>query len=54
MEYCRHGSLRDKMKTMAFDEEEIRDIASCCLLGLNHLHKNKIIHRVPMARKSNG
>lgn len=27
-------------------EGEIQEIASCCLLGLNHLHNCNVIHRV--------
>ena len=29
-----------------FSEDEIREIASCTLLGLDYLHKLNIIHRV--------
>ena len=27
-------------------EEELREMVSCCLLGLSYLHNKNIIHRV--------
>ena len=27
-------------------EEELREIVSCCLLGLSYLHSRNIMHRV--------
>ena len=47
MEYCRCGSLRAFIgKGNRLKESELREIASCCLLGLDYLRKCKIIHRV--------
>ena len=47
MENCDLGSVekcvhkKDRMKY-----EEIREIASCCLLGLDYLHSRNSIHGV--------
>ena len=47
MEYCCYGSLADYIgKGNRLNESELREIASCCLLGLNYLHNLRIIHRV--------
>ena len=47
MEFCHCGSLSAFMKGgTKFSENELREIASCCLFGLNYLHYKKIIHRV--------
>lgn len=47
IEYCRGGSIGGYMKMgNRFMEGEIREIASCCLLGLQCLHKKGIINRV--------
>ena len=47
MELCRGGSPAACMKTgKQFDENELREVATCCLLGINTLHQSKIIHRV--------
>ncbi len=47
MEYCPCGTLSDYMrKGNRLNESELRDIAACCLQGLNYLHSMKIIHRV--------
>ena len=27
-------------------EEELREVVSCCLLGLSYLHNKNVIHRV--------
>ena len=47
MENCDLGSvekcmyMKNRMK-----EDDIREITSCCLLGLDYLHSHKIIHGV--------
>ena len=47
MEYCHCGSMRTLQNSRyVLNEEELREVASCCLLGLNTLHKLNIIHRV--------
>ena len=47
MEYCPCGTLSDFMKKgNRLNENELRDIAACCFLGLNYLHNMKIVHRV--------
>ena len=47
MEYCQCGSMRTLQNSRyVLNEEELRELASCCLLGLNTLHKLNIIHRV--------
>lgn len=47
MEYCRCGSLAAVIQSgNRLNEAELRDVASCCLLGLIYLHGKKIIHRV--------
>ena len=41
------GSLRGYMDmNCRFNENDMRDIASCCLLGLDFLHSRHIIHGV--------
>ena len=47
MEYCQCGSMRALLNSgYVLNEEELREVASCCLLGLNTLHKLNIVHRV--------
>ena len=47
MEYCHCGSIVSFMRRgNRLTESEIREILSCCLLGLGYLHKKNIIHRV--------
>ena len=36
------------------NEDELRDITSCCLLGLFYLHNLKVIHRVDKWEERNG
>ncbi|KAK8831644.1 hypothetical protein WA577_004959, partial [Blastocystis sp. JDR] len=46
MEYCSKGSLGSYLRKKGkLIEAVIRDIAACCLLGLNDLHKENIMHR---------
>ena len=52
MEYCHCGSVASYVrKGNRLNEEELREIASCCLLGLNYLHKKNIIHRVSVSMR---
>ena len=47
MENCEFGSLEKYMdKMVSLNEDELREIASCCLLGLDFLHSRHIIHGV--------
>ena len=47
MKCGRFGSLESIMKQKCYCTEDVfREIASCCLLGLNSLHKKGIIHGV--------
>ena len=47
MESCKLGSLKDYMDlNVGLNEEALREIASCCLLGLDSLHSQHIIHGV--------
>ena len=48
MEYCHCGSLANYIRNAnRLNENELREITSCCLLGLNYLHNTKkIVHRV--------
>ena len=47
MEYDDSISLYDfVMNDNSFIESELREIAGCCLLGLEYLHKRNILHSV--------
>lgn len=47
MEYCHCGSLAAFLgRGSRLNEDELRDISACSLLGLNYLHNLKVIHRV--------
>ncbi len=47
MEYCSCGSLSDFIKkNNGLSEEELRDIAACCLLGLKSIRAHHIVHGV--------
>ena len=47
MECCQCGSIRLLLDSRyVLNEDELREIVSCCLLGLDSLHKLNIIHRV--------
>lgn len=55
MEFCHCGSLAAFMKKgNRFTEDELREIASCCLFGLCYLHNTNIIHRVLILERMNG
>ena len=46
MEYCHCGSLAAFLgRGSRLNEDELRDISACSLLGLNYLHNLKVIHR---------
>ena len=47
MEFCHCGSLAACIRNgNHFIEDELREIASCCLFGLYYLHQHNIMHRV--------
>ena len=47
MENCEFGSLMKYMdKRERLSEDELREIASCCLLGLDFLHSQYMSHGV--------
>ena len=47
MENCELGSLDEYIHyNGTLNEDEVREIASCCLLGLDFLHSRHIIHGV--------
>ena len=47
MEYGQCGSIWTLLNSgYVLNEEELREVASCCLLGLDSLRKLNIIHRV--------
>mgnify|MGYP004700393921 CR=1 FL=1 len=47
MEYCDLGSMEDYMRTnKTVTEGALREIASCCLLGLAYLHSHNFSHGV--------
>ena len=55
MEYCHCGSLQAYLKRgNRLKEDELREVVSCCLLGLSYLHAKNIIHRVSMWGESEG
>ena len=47
MEYCSCGSVGAYMRRgNRLKEDELREIVSCCLLGLSYLHEKNVIRRV--------
>ena len=46
MQYYPHGSVREYISSHKITEGVIRDIICYVLLGLDHLHKSNIAHRV--------
>lgn len=46
MEYYSRGSVQQYMCNHKLKVECIRDIISCVLLGLDHIHSKGVAHRV--------
>ena len=47
MEYCDVGSIQEYMDmNNRLTEDEMREIASCCLLGIEYLHSRDYSHEV--------
>lgn len=47
MENCRLGSLKDYMNmNEKLNEDALREIASCCLLGLDSIHSQLVSNGV--------
>jgi serine/threonine protein kinase len=48
MEYCEGGSMSDLYEATekVLDEPVLRAVVACSVLGLNHLHSHRSIHRV--------
>ena len=47
MEFCKCNSLGAFIRSGSrLNEDELREIASCCLCGLHYLHHCNFIHRV--------
>ena len=46
MEYCHCGSVGAYLRSRnRLKEEELREVVSCCLLGLSYLHNRNVMHR---------
>ena len=55
MEYCHCGSIASFLRNgNTLNEDELRDVAACSLLGLYYLHNRYIMHRVNDIFKDNG
>ena len=53
MEYCHCGSVvADLRSGNRLKEEELREVVSCCLLGLSYLHNRNVMHRVMIGMES--
>ena len=47
MEYCNLGTVEEySYMNQQLEESEVREIASCCLLGMNDLHSRNFAHGV--------
>lgn len=47
MEFCHYGSLAAyNGNRKVLNEDVLREVISCCLLGLVYLHNQNIVHRV--------
>ena len=46
MEYCHWGSVGAYLRSgNRLKEDELREVVSCCLLGLSYLHNRNVMHR---------
>ena len=46
MEYCHCGSVGAYLRSgNRLKEDELREVVSCCLLGLSYLHNRNVMHR---------
>ena len=46
MEYCHCGSIQSFLRRgNRLKEDELREVVSCCLLGLSYLHNRNVMHR---------
>lgn len=55
MEHAELGSLRQFIRSgNSLTVDDFREIASCCLLGLESLHTRGIIHGVHFSKEDNG
>ena len=46
MEYCHCGSVGAYLRSgNRLKEDELREVVSCCLLGLSYLHNKNVMHR---------
>ncbi len=55
MEHDALGSLRQFIRSgNSLTTDDFREIASCCLLGLESLHAKGIIHGVHSTKEDNG
>ena len=46
MEYCHCGSIQSFLRSgNRLKEDELREVVSCCLLGLSYLHNRNVMHR---------
>ena len=53
MEYCHCGSIASYLKGgNRLNEDELREIVSCSLLGLSYLHNKNVMHRVVVVSDS--
>ena len=47
MDYCNLGTVEEySYMNQQMEESEMREIASCCLLGMSDLHSRNYTHRV--------
>ena len=53
MEYCQYGSLQAYLRNgNRLNEDELREVVSCCLLGLSYLHNRNVMHGVFVGMES--
>ena len=53
MEYCHCGSIGAYLRSgNRLKEDELREVVSCCLLGLSYLHNRNVMHRVMIGVES--